>query len=150
MTQIDIPLSRELIIKDKIDWNIEDNVDIEAFVEDLGDHMDLNDEEKDKLEADLCYQLIDHIESTTLRTRMTKEQKLMSDKLKMEEKERELRELEQENSKIGPGNRRKLMGRGAELGIARRVTSLFKTRNAHFVLISILGATLLAKVVNCP
>jgi hypothetical protein len=125
-------------------------VDVEAFVEELGDHMDLNDDEKDKLEADLCYQLIDHIEVTTLRTRMTKEQKLMSDKLKLEEKEREIREIEQENSKVGQGNRRKLMGRGAELGVARRVGPILILRNVHFALMSTSEATLHVKDANYP
>ena len=55
--QLDIPISEELTIKDRVDWNLEDNVDVEAFIEELGDHMDLNDEEKDKLENDLTYQV---------------------------------------------------------------------------------------------
>lgn len=116
-----------------MDWNIDDNIDVEAFVEELGDQMDLNDDEKDKLESDICYQLVEHVETTTLRTRMTKEQKILSDRLKMEERERELKELEQENAKNGAGNRRKLMARGAELGIARRVKSVLLPRNVHFV-----------------
>lgn len=115
-------------MKDKIDWSIEDHVDIENFVEELGDRLDLNDDEKDKIEADICFQLIDHIEKTTLRTRMTKEQKMLFDKMKQEEKERELQQQEND-AKL---NRRK-MGRGAELGMARRVRSLL-IRNAPTVL----------------
>ena len=127
-SQLDIPLSKDITVKDKMDWNLEDHVDVENFVEELGDRLDLNDDEKDKIEADISNQLIDHIEKTTLRTRMTKEQKILFDKIKAEDKEREIQVAENE-AKV---NRRK-MGRGAELGIARRV-------NLYLILRSVLTA----------
>jgi hypothetical protein len=114
-----------VVFKEKIDWNLEDQVDIEAFIEELGDRLDFDDDQKDKIEYDMtyqvrgAYQIIDHIHRATLRTRMTKEQKMLSDRLKQEEREREQMQAELENKQ----NRRKL-GRGAEQSIARRVRRL--------------------------
>lgn len=84
--------------------------------------LGLDEQLRIKLETNLAFQLIDHIEKTTLRTRMTKEQKMLSNKLKQEEKERE-----QQLAEEAKPNRRKLMGRGAELGVARKVIECLVT-----------------------
>ena len=62
-----------------------------------------------------------------MRTRMTKEQKMLADRLKNEEKDREVQVATDLENK---SNRRK-MGRGAELGIARRV-AVSHSRSALF------------------
>lgn len=116
ITKIDVPISREMLIKDTIDWNLEDHVDVEGFARDYCASLGLGDHLRSRLENDLAFQLIDHIEKVTLRTRMTKEQKMLSNKLKQEEKEREMQLAEESKP-----NRRKLLGRGTELGVARKV-----------------------------
>ena len=80
--EIELPINKNLIIKEKFDWNLDDCVDVSLFVEHFQSSLNLFDVDKKSLEDQIYFQLIDHIERFTIRNRMTKEEKLKSDRIK--------------------------------------------------------------------
>lgn len=78
--KINLQINRDLMIKEKFDWNFDDCVDVELFVDQLISILDIENVDSKEICNQIYYQLIDHIEKFTVRYRMTKEEKHKKDK----------------------------------------------------------------------
>lgn len=101
--QIGIPINDNLTIRDRCDLIVNDGIDIKMFVKRLQDKYKFPDSIRESMEDQISYEIISHVEKVTLRTRMTKIQKMEQERqaelLKKQQEEEEKEEQVKENAR---------------------------------------------------
>ncbi|KAL4451120.1 hypothetical protein ABPG74_021442 [Tetrahymena malaccensis] len=105
--ELDIEINENLVIKDRFDWNLNDeNVSVEDFVNELCDTLNLPEINRTRLKSSLIYQLIDYVERNTYNPRLkNKDQKNDDEEYELDE---DIKEGIANSSKISGLNESKL------------------------------------------